>query len=192
MSFSVSAMPLSAEPASRIRKHTRSVRFEGYARADGLWDIEAHLTDVKPDDYPLAPGVRPAGSPVHEMWIRLTIDRRMNVVSAEACTDAMPYPPYCAAVAPDYAALAGLNLMRGFRQALYARFGNVSGCTHLTELLGQFPSAAIQVLAGEQRDNHDDGRKPFQLDRCHALDTGGEAVRLYYPRWQRAAKTGTD
>lgn len=183
-------MPLSAAPVSRVRKHTRSARFEGYAREDGLWDIEAHLTDVKPEDYLLAPGVRAGGSPVHDMWIRLTIDGRMNVVSVEACTDAMPYPPFCAA--PDYGVLAGLNLMRGFRKALYERFGDVRGCTHLTELLGQFPSAAIQVLAGEQRDNHDDGRKPFQLDRCHALDTGGEAVRLYYPRWQRAAKTGTD
>lgn len=26
----------------------------------------------------------------------------------------------------------------------------------------------------------------------YALDTDGEAVRLYYPRWQREAKTGTD
>ena len=51
---------------------------------------------------------------------------------------------------------------------------------------------SVQVLAGERRDNHDDGRRPFQLDRCHALDTGGEAVRLYYPRWRREAKTGTD
>lgn len=185
-------MPLSADPISRIRKHTRSIRFEGYARADGLWDIEAHLTDVKPEDYVLAPGVRPAGNPVHDMWVRLTIDRKMNVVRAEACTEAMPYPPYCAAIAPDYAALAGLNLMRGFRKALHERFGLVRGCTHLTELLGQFPSAAIQVLASEQRDNHDDGRKPFQLDRCHALESGGDAVRLYYPRWRREAKTGTD
>jgi hypothetical protein len=191
MSFPSEAMPLSAaEPLTRIRKHTRSVRFEGYARSDGLWDIEAHLLDIKPDDYLLAPGVRPAGSPVHDMWIRVTIDRKMNVIAAEACTDAMPYPPHCAAIFPDYAGLAGLNLMRGFRKALYERFGAVRGCTHLTELLGQLPSAAIQVFAGEQRDNHDDGRKPFQLDRCHALDTSGEAVRLYYPRWQ--LKTGTD
>jgi hypothetical protein len=190
--FSAEAMPLSAHPVSRIPKHSRSVRFEGYARADGLWDIEAHLVDTKPQDYLLAPGVRAAGSPVHDMWIRLTIDRQMNVIGAEACTDAMPYTPHCGAIAPDYAALEGLNLMRGFRKALYERFGSVRGCTHLTELLGQFPSAAIQVLAGEQRDNHDDGKKPFQLDRCHALDTGGQAVRLYYPRWQSAAKTGTD
>ena len=52
-------MPLSAtNPVSRIRNHTRSVRFEGYARADRLRDIEAHLTDIKPDEYLLAPGVR--------------------------------------------------------------------------------------------------------------------------------------
>ena len=64
-------MPLSAaDPVPRIRKHTRRVRFEGYARADGLWDIEAHLTDVRPEDYLLAPGVLPAGSPVRLYYPR--------------------------------------------------------------------------------------------------------------------------
>ena len=59
LGFKVSprAMPLSVTPVSRIRKHTRSVRFDGYARADGLWDIEAHLTDVKlKPDYERAQG----------------------------------------------------------------------------------------------------------------------------------------
>ena len=31
-----------------------------------------------------------------------------------------------------------------------------------------------------------------KLFRVRVLDTGGEAVRLYYPRWRRVAKTGTD
>lgn len=188
-------MPLSAVPLSlsRIRKHTRSVRFEGYARADGLWDIEAHLTDIKPIDVPLASGVRPAGSPVHDMWIRLTIDRKMNVVASEVRTDAMPYSPHCATVNPEYdGMLAGLNLLRGFRKAVQERFGGVRGCTHLTELLAQFPTAAVQSMAAEKRDDVDAGGKPFELDSCHALDTGGEAVRLYFPRWRRGEKTGTD
>ena len=30
----------------------------------------ARLTDIKPDDYPLAPGVRPAGSPVRLFYPR--------------------------------------------------------------------------------------------------------------------------
>jgi len=183
-------MPLSAAPVSRTLKHTRSVSFEGYARADGLWDIEGHITDTKPDNYQLASGMHPAGHPVHQMRVRLTIDRRFNVIAAEASTDAMPFPPHCAAVTPQYAQLAGLNLARGFRRAVLERFGELRGCTHITELLLQFPTAAIQTLAGEAPE--DDGSKPFQLDRCHALDTGGEAVRLYFPLWRRKVKTGTD
>jgi hypothetical protein len=29
--------------------------------------------------------------------------------------------------------------------------------------------------------------KPFQLDRCHALETTTETVRRYYPKWYRGA-----
>ena len=49
------------------------------------------------------------------------------------------------------------------------RFAGLAGCTHLTELLTQFPTAAIQALAGEKVDNQDDGTKPFQLDRCRPV-----------------------
>jgi hypothetical protein len=72
--------------------HTRRVRYEGYKRADGLWDIEAHLTDIKNHDFDLKTGVRRAGLPVHEMWLRITIDRSLTIVDAVASSDAVPYP----------------------------------------------------------------------------------------------------
>jgi len=179
-------MPLPPPATARSLAHTRRVRFEAYKRDDGLWDLEAHLTDVKPFDYRLSSGVRAAGTPVHDMWIRLTLDRRLTVIEAAVAVDAMPYPGQCGAIAPDYARrLAGLSLARGFARGVRERFANVAGCTHLTEALVQFPTAAIQALAGERFDAADDGGKPFQLDRCHALDTRGEAVRRYYPRWHR-------
>ena len=59
-------MPLPVTEVERELLHTRRVRYEGYKRADGLWDIEAHLTDVKNHDYHLKTGVRRAGQPVHE------------------------------------------------------------------------------------------------------------------------------
>ena len=71
-------MPLPVSNVERELRHTRRVRFEGYKRADGLWDIEAHLTDVKNHDNPMKAGVRRAGQPIHEMWLRLTIDRSLN------------------------------------------------------------------------------------------------------------------
>lgn len=43
-------MPLSAAAVTRTRRHSRSVRFDGHTRTDGLWDIEAHITCIKPDD----------------------------------------------------------------------------------------------------------------------------------------------
>jgi len=185
-------MPLPSTSAERRLIHTRSVRFEGYKRADGLWDIEARLTDVKTVDARLGSGLRPAGEPVHDMWIRLTIDRHLKVMDAVASIDAVPYAGSCETIAPEFSRLAGLELLHGFRKAVNELFGGMRGCAHLTELLIQFPTAAIQTLASERRDNEDTGRKPFQLDNCHALDTRGEAVRRFYPRWYRGAKTGTN
>jgi Protein of unknown function (DUF2889) len=181
-------MPLPPPSVSRTLAHTRRLRFEAYKRADDRWDLEAHLTDIKPFDFRLSSGIRPAGQPVHDMWIRLTVDRGLAIVDALILVEAMPYTGACSAIAQDYgSALVGLNLQRGFRKAVHARFARIAGCTHLNEVLAQFPTAAIQALSGERVDNEaaDDGSKPFQLDQCHALDTRGETVRRYYPRWYR-------
>ena len=80
-------MPLPLTEVERELRHTRRVRFEGYKRADGLWDIEAHLSDIKSHDNPMKTGVRRAGQPIHEMWLRLTIDRHFTVLDAAASSD---------------------------------------------------------------------------------------------------------
>ena len=182
-------MSLPVTEVERELTHTRRVRYEGYKRADGLWDIEGHLTDIKNHDYALKTGVRRAGQPVHSMWLRLTIDRRLNVVAACASSEVVPYPGGCETIAPEYRRLVGLNLAKDFRKNVKALFGGVRGCTHITEMLGGMPTAAIQTFAGEMREEREDGAKPFQLDQCHALDTTGETVRKWYPKWYRKEKT---
>ena len=181
-------MPLSIPEVERELTHTRRVRYEGYKRADGRWDIEAHLSDVKNHDYQLKTGVRRAGQPIHDMWLRLTIDRAFNVVDAIASTDAVPYPGGCETAAPEYRKLVGLNLLQSFRKQVKLLLGGVRGCTHLTEMLAGMPTAAIQSFAGEAREERDDGARPFQLDQCLALETSGETVKKWYPRWHRKEK----
>ena len=178
-------MPLPIQDVERELTHTRRVRFEGYRRSDGLWDIEGHLTDVKNHDFELHTGVRRAGLPVHDMSVRLTIDTRFNIVHATAVSDRVPYPGGCETVAPDYAALVGLNLVKGFRRQVRERLGGVHGCTHLTEMLGSFPTAAIQTFAGERNAEREEAARPFELDQCHALESGSETVRKWYPKWYR-------
>ncbi len=184
----------------RRHVHTRSIRVEAFVRDDGLWDLEAELIDTKARDFPLATGIRRAGDPVHEMRLTVTIDAKLNVVGATASSAWVPYPGYCDTIGPDYAKLIGLNLGKDFRRELRERLGGARGCTHLTELAGVLPTAAIQSFAGEvykTRDASQAGqateapgepeRKPFQLDRCHALRTDGGAVKEFYPRWYRPA-----
>jgi hypothetical protein len=131
--------------------------------------------------------VRRAGQPVHSMWLRLTIDRKFDVVEAMASTHAVPYPGGCERIAPAYRGLVGLTLVRNFRKGVKDLFGGVRGCTHLTEMLAGMPTAAIQSFAGEMKEEQDDGSRPFQLDQCHALETTTETVRKWYPRWYRTA-----
>jgi hypothetical protein len=179
-------MPLPISEVERELTHTRRVRYEGYKRTDGLWDIEAHITDVKNHDFTLKTGVRRAGLAVHDMTVRVTIDRKFNVVDAIAVSDAVPYPGGCETAAPEYRTLVGLNLLKKFRNGLRERLGGVHGCTHITEMLAALPTAAIQTFAGEMREDRPAGRKPFQLDHCLAMDTTGETVKKWYPAWYMA------
>ena len=177
-------IPLSTPKVPRERLHCRAVTYDGFRRVDGLFDIEAHLVDVKDHDCPLLTGVRPAGIPIHDMWVRVTIDDRYVVQSIEAVTDSMPYPGACDRIGPAYGKLVGASLIAGFRKRLHDLMGGVKGCTHITELLSYLPTAAVQTFAGLRREDLGDV-KPFQLDRCHALETTTDTVRRYYPQWYR-------
>ncbi|MFN4063996.1 DUF2889 domain-containing protein [Azoarcus communis] len=178
-------MPLPIPACARERVHVRRIEIEGYRREDGLLELDASLVDVKDQDYPIASGVRPAGEPVHLMRVRITLDQSFTILAAEACSDRVPYPGDCDTIGPAYQQLVGLNLVRGFRKTVGEMFADVRGCSHLSELLLSLPTAAIQTFATFRRDNEDHGEKPFQLDRCHALETSSAAVQRYYPRWYR-------
>ena len=179
-------MPLPPSPNPRQRLHQRSVVYEGFRRDDGLFDIDAHLVDAKDHDFKLMTGVRPAREAVHDMWARVTIDREYVIHAIEVRTDAMPYPDACDSVEPTYSRLIGASLVQGFRKRLHDDMGGVRGCTHVTELLGSLPTAAVQTFAGLRRE--DEGtHKPFQLDHCHALESTTDTVRRYYPKWYRGA-----
>jgi hypothetical protein len=166
--------------------HTRTIQLRGYKRADGLYDIEGHLVDTKPFDFKLAAGLRPKGEPIHDMWLRITVDRELHIVDAAASTDAMPYVGDCDRITPAYKKLVGLAIRPGYTQKVKELLGGVRGCTHITELAGALATAAFQTMAGQRLRSAD--QKPFQLDKCHALESTSATVAKYYPKWYR----GTD
>ena len=66
--------------------HTRRIVCEGFARDDGLFDIEGTLTDTKPFALALPERRLEAGQPIHQMRVRLTIDREFVIRNADAQT----------------------------------------------------------------------------------------------------------
>lgn len=183
-------MPLPPATTSRTPQHVRQVEVQAYRRDDGLWDLDARLRDARPYDVQLRSGPRAAGEPIHDMWLRVTIDLQLQVLDAVADYDAVPYPGTCEMIAPDYRKLIGLNLAKDFRRQVHVRLGATRGCAHLTELAQVLPTAAIQALSADRGGVQTRGqasiradRPPSQLDRCHALARDGDMVREHYPQW---------
>ncbi len=176
--------------AQRQLKHRRQLDVQVFSRGDGLWEVDATLVDLKTSDRKMADGPRPAGTPIHEMLLRLVVNQQLDIVEAGSETRWMPYTGICNEHGDVYSRLVGLNLLQNFRTALRRRVGGVLGCTHITELAQVLPTAVIQAFAGEIIDTRGAGEgasQPFQIDRCHALRSDGEVVRLHYPRWYRPA-----
>ena len=95
-------MPLPSSTIPRQRLHQRSISYDGFQRADGLFDIDAHLVDAKDHDFELLTGMRPAREAVHDMWVRVTIDAEFVIHAIEVRTDGMPYPDACDSIEPAY------------------------------------------------------------------------------------------
>ena len=179
-------MPLPAPEVEREALHTRTVRVDAYARADGQWDLEAELIDIKHYDFERNTGVHKAGDPVHHMLLRVTFDESFTVTAAQAGYDAAPYGEHCMAIDSAYQGLVGLNLLKGFRDAVKRRFARVQGCTHMTELSYVLPTVAVQSLANKRREDRsaeEEQKRPFQLEGCHALRLDGPVVKEFYPKW---------
>jgi hypothetical protein len=187
-------MTLPPAAPQRQLKHRRQLDVQVFSRGNGLWEVDATLTDTKTRPLHLADGVRPAGAPIHDMLLRLVVNEQLDILQAGSQTRAMPYPGICNNHDDAYGQLVGLNLLQSFHKSARERLGGVRGCTHITELAQVLPTAVMQAFAGDVIDtlgSAEGTAKPFQLDRCHALASSGEAVRLHYPRWYRPAPGAT-
>jgi hypothetical protein len=183
-------MPLSP-PAARDQLHRRLIDMHGYQRADGLFDIEAHLVDTK--TYPFENQDRGSiapGEPLHGMWVRMTVGEDMVIRACEAASDFTPYR-ICPEVTPNFARLAGVSIGPGFNRAVKERVGGPLGCTHLREVLAQMATVAFQTIGpmrwrkarAEREAAIARGEKPppaarvLPLNSCYAYAEGSEVVR---------------
>jgi hypothetical protein len=180
-------MPL-PPPSPREHLHTRRVECHGYRRADGLWEIEGHMSDTRTSDIALRHASRTvkAGEPLHDMSVRIVVDDEFTILAVAACQDAAPTGICGEAVAPMQQ-LVGLRIAAGFTNAVKQRLGGAQGCTHLMELMWPIATTAYQTLAGSRIDKMlapaEAGKKPAKIDSCWAYGAQREIVKKLWPEY---------
>ncbi len=180
-------MPLSPS-AAREKLHTRVITCKGYKREDGLYDIEGHMVDTKSFDFPNQHrgGVIRKGEALHDMWARITIDKQLNIIDAEACIDYAPYN-YCHSITDVFKSLIGVQIARGWRKQTQLLMGGIKGCTHLTELLGPMATTAYQTLSTEIFGKQEETSYPKQLlNSCHSLAETSPVIKEFWPQAYKA------
>jgi hypothetical protein len=172
-------------PAPREAVHTRSIVCRSFRRDDGLLDIDARFVDTRPFGYDSEfRGHCPPGSALHNMQLRLTLDRERRI---HALVSAMPGTPYsgCAEVNPNFQRLLGLSVGRGFRKALRDTLGGIEGCTHMLVLLEAMAAAAVQAFASNAHAPRRAGQaEPVRIwrldalvDTCYSYRSGGPVMQ---------------
>jgi hypothetical protein len=167
-------MPLSP-PIDRTPLHRRTMDFRGYARADGLFDIECALVDTKGLDVPLLGTGRVvrAGDPMHHMSIRMRVTADLEVVAVEAVSDATPYD-VCPEATASLQSVVGLKIVAGWTEMVKRRLGGAKGCTHLMEMLVAMGTAAYQTVVPHLRAQGDVPAAfavEKKADTCYAYST---------------------
>lgn len=196
-------------PSDREKLHERRYVFDGFARTDGLFDIEGRMTDAKTYDFPNDyRGRIEAGDPFHDMRIRLTLDGDFIIREIAVVTAASPYE-ICPAVTPAFQSLTGAKVGPGWSRILRQNFAGAHGCTHHVEMLRAMGTVAFQTIYGERErrrrqsgatqadgppTEHLEGqrKKPGFLDTCHALATTSEIVKRYWPAFYIAPDQAAD
>jgi Protein of unknown function (DUF2889) len=185
-------------PASpRKLSHTRTVVYRGYDREDGLWDIEAELTDVKPYTFQV-PNERPfpADKPIHHLLIRVTLDDEMLIHDIATSMDSIPHAE-CSGAPVNMHKFKGLRMGAGWRKLINEHIGGTAGCTHLREMLFNMATAAFQTLPSgqwlrrEQRgEDHPPMQEPaFFLNQCHSWAYHSPTVQRSYPMFYKPKAT---
>ena len=170
----------------RKKIHNRSVHCEGFLREDGLWDIEGHLRDTK--TYSFISDHRgdvKAGTAIHDMTIRVTLDDNLNIIDVVTIMDSHPYS-ICPEIIPNFKDLIGLTIGKGFRKNVYSKVGGVKGCTHLVELLFPIATTAFQTIYSYKINKNKDKKPinknaPSLINSCHSWSENNEVIKKYFP-----------
>jgi len=177
-------MPVSP-PLERREIHQRTIDVKAFLREDGLYDIEAHLIDRKPFDFWRVQRDEPvpAGQPLHDLRVRVTVDRDLVVRGIEAASDTTPFD-LCREAEHTLSGLVGERIASGWSSKVKALLRGAAGCTHLMEMLITLGTPGLQGVRGLARQRRPESEATGiekKLDTCYAYSRERAVVKMYWP-----------
>ena len=181
-----------AQPSATLARttlHQRTIVMTGYAREDGLFEIEGRVTDTKPHGFTPPGGNRHvrAGEPLHDMSVCMVFDAGLVVRDVAYVTHSSPYPA-CQRGGESLRDICGLRIAAGWSAEVKRRLGGARSCTHLMELLLPMATTAMQSMSVFNLQNptpRDAAGRPTKIDSCFAYARDGEVVLRRWPEFHR-------
>lgn len=170
----------------RSELHHRQLDIRFFQRSDGLFEVEGRLLDRKTHAFRrlLHDRDTPAGTPLHDIQVRLIIDESLLVHDASATLAASPFE-LCRGAANTLAPLKGLRIGAGWNKRVRELLGGAASCTHIVEMLGPMATTVFQGLAPQrlarmaQPGNEEHQSK---IDSCYAYGRHREVVARLWPK----------
>ena len=178
-------MPLSP-PTPRRRIHDRVITMSAFERDDGFFDIESHLVDTKPMPIHrmMSKETNPAGSHLHDLLIRFTVDEHFIIQNIEAASDTTPYQ-ICKEAENTLSVLVGEQVGKGWSRIVKAKLRGTVSCTHLMEMLIPMATVAFQGITGLRFNvsTHEQVKPiPELINSCYAFADHREVVMQLWPQ----------
>ena len=173
------------DSVERKEIHHRQLDIRFFQRSDGLFEVEGRLLDRKSHPFRrlLQDRDTPAGTPLHDILVRLVIDESLLVHDASATLAASPFD-VCRGAANTLAPLKGLRIGAGWNKRVRELLGGAASCTHVVELLGPMATTAYQGLAPQRlarmtQQGNDEHKS--KIDSCYAYASHREVVARLWP-----------
>jgi hypothetical protein len=169
----------------RTEIHHRQIDIRFFQRSDGLFEVEGRLLDRKAHPFRrlLHDRDTPAGTPLHDIVVRLVIDESLLVQDASAALAASPFE-VCRGAANTLAPLKGLRIGAGWNKRVRELLGGAASCTHIVEMLGPMATTVYQGIAPQRlarltQQGNDEHKS--RIDSCYAYGSQREVVARLWP-----------
>jgi hypothetical protein len=177
------------EIVERNELHHRQIDIRFFQRSDGLFEVEGRLLDRKTHAFRrlLHDCDTPAGTPLHDILVRLVVDEGLLVHDASAALAASPFD-VCRGAANTLAPLKGLRIGAGWNRRVREALGGAASCTHIVEMLGPMATTVYQGLAPHRlarvtKHGHDADKS--KIDSCYAYGRDREVVARLWPNLRK-------